>query len=213
MKNSRNEPMSSLTHLIGFFLAVAGLVLLVVFAARHSSAWAIVAFSIFGASMMLLYLFSTIYHFLPSQNRAKEVFHRIDTSMIYVLIAGTYTAVCLTVLRGWWGWTLFGIIWALAAVGVALASAAKIRGWLSITLYLLMGWLGVVALSPLVRSLPLEGLGWLLAGGVFYTIGAAIFSLDAVVPRTMWFGMHEVFHVLVIAGSFSHFWLMLNYVL
>lgn len=210
---SKNEPISSLTHLIGFLLAVAGLVLLVVFAARHGNAWAIVAFSIFGTSMILLYLFSTIYHFLPSPGRAKEVFHRIDKSVIYVLIAGTYTAVCLTVLRGWWGWSLFGAIWALAIFGVVLSSAAKIKGWLSTALYLVMGWLGVIAISPLVSTLPSQGLWWLVAGGVFYTLGAAFFSLDAVVPRTRWVGMHEVFHVLVIAGSFSHFWLLLNYVL
>ncbi|MBI2145617.1 hemolysin III family protein [Candidatus Woesearchaeota archaeon] len=213
MKRAVNEPLSSLIHLAGFFLAIAALVVLVVFAARHKDAWAIVAFSIFGASMMLLYLFSTLYHLVPSSSRAKEVFRRIDKSMIYVLIAGTYTAVCLTVLRGWWGWSLLGVTWAIAVTGIALSSATRMKAWLSTALYLAMGWLGVVAIYPLVQELPAQGLWWLLAGGIFYTLGAAFFSLDSIVPRARWFGMHEIFHVLVIAGSFSHSWLLLNFVL
>ncbi len=213
MQKSTNEPLSSLTHLIGLLLSVAGLVLLIVFAAIHRNALGLVAFSIFGMSLILLYLFSSIYHFIPSLSRAKEVFRRIDQSMVFILIAGTYTAVCLTVLRGWWRWSLLGAIWAFAIVGVSLASAMRMRTWLSTPIYLTMGWLGVIAIFPLTHILSPKGMWWLVAGGVFYTIGAAFYGLDSFVPRTRWFGMHEVFHVFVIAGSFSHFWLMLNYVL
>lgn len=208
---SENEPISSLTHLIGFGLSVAGLVLLVAFAAVRRSALGIAAFSIFGISLILLYLFSTLYHFIPALSRAKEVFHRLDKSMVYVLIAGTYTAVCLTVLQGWWRWSLIVAVWAFAITGISLTSAIGIKSWISTPLYIVIGWLGVVAISPLVHSLPPRGLWWLVAGGVFYTLGAVFFCLDAIVPRTKWFGMHEVFHILVIAGSFSHFWLLLNY--
>lgn len=134
--------------------------------------------------------------------------------MIYVLIAGTYTPICLVPLRGGWGWSIFGVIWGLAILGIILKTTSKkIKGWFSALFYILIGWLILIAFLPLMESLPAHGLGWLVAGGISYTLGTIFFGLDHIVPRTRWFGMHEVFHLFVIGGSFSHFWVMFKYVL
>ncbi len=210
----KNEPISSLTHFIGALLSIAGLVLLILFASKYGNVWHIVAFSIFGSSLILLYFASTLYHLIPADKKIKSVFRRIDHSMIYILIAGTYTPVCLIALRGGWRWSLFGVIWGLAIMGVVYKiTTKKISGWIPVIFYILMGWLVLIAFLPLVRALPIKGILWLVMGGVFYTIGTIFFWLDNILPKKKWFGMHEVFHLFVIAGSFSHFWLMLNYIL
>ncbi len=210
MKN--NEPLSSLTHLIGFLLSIAGLVLLIVFSSLHRTNWHVVGFSIFGASLILLYLASTLYHFFSLDSKAKKIFKKIDHCFIYVLIAGTYTPICLTVLRGGLGWSLFGIIWGLAVFGVVLKSSnIKISEKLSTIIYLLMGWIILIALVPLLNSVNYKGVLFLLAGGIAYSFGTVFFALDKFVPRTRWFGMHEIFHIFVLAGSFLHFWFMLKY--
>lgn len=209
-----NEPMSGLTHFVGFLLAVAALVVLVVFASLYGTAWHVVGFSLFGATMILLYAASTLYHFFPITHAAKEVLRRIDHAMIYVLIAGSYTPICLVTLRGGWGWSLFGVIWGLAILGVVWKSVAKKPNKvLSTLLYIAMGWLAVIALVPLKSSLSVDGLWWLFLGGVFYTGGAIAFAFSHIKFHPRWFGMHEVWHLCVIAGSFSHFWLMLRFVL
>jgi len=209
----QNEPLSSLTHLIGVGLAVAALVLLIVFAALKSTAWHVVTFSIFGASMILLYLASTLYHFFCKTKKAKSFFMKLDHAMIYVLIAGTYTPICLVPLRGPWGWTLFGIVWGLAILGIVWKFTLPMKPVLSTLLYLLMGWIALIAFVPLLEVL--TGLAWLWLGlgGVLYSLGTIFYALDIIVPRTRWFGMHEVWHLFVIAGSFCHFWLMLRHVL
>lgn len=207
-----NEPLSSLTHLIATVLSVAGLVLMVVFAALKSDALHIVAFSIFGASMIMLYLASTLFHFFKKGTTTKEVFLRIDHSMIYILIAGTYTPVCLIVLKGALGWTIFGIIWALAILGVVIKAVwSNKHDKLSTSMYVAMGWLMIFAFVPLKNALPFWGLFWIILGGVSYTVGALFYGLDKYIKRTRWFGMHEVFHIFVMIGSFSHFWVMLRY--
>lgn len=212
--NNHNEPLSSLTHFVAMLLSIAGLTLLTVFASLYSSAWHIVAFSIFGASLVLLYLASSFYHIAPSHHKIKRILQKIDHSMIYVLIAGTYTPICLVPLRGGWGWSIFGVIWGLAILGIILKTTSKkIKGWFSALFYILIGWLILIAFLPLMESLPAHGLGWLVAGGISYTLGTIFFGLDHIVPRTRWFGMHEVFHLFVIGGSFSHFWVMFKYVL
>jgi len=209
-----NEPLSSLTHLIGLFLAIAGLVLLVVFAVLYGSVWHVVGFSIFGSSLILVYFASTLFHFISRTNKAKKILQKIDHLMIYILIAGTYTPIALVVLKGWIGWTLFGVVWFLAIGGIILKLKLKsAKRWFFPLYYVMMGWIAVIVLIPLIRILPQEGIFWTTVGGVFYTLGAIFFSLDHIVLRTRWFGMHEMFHLLVIAGSFSHFWLMLKYVL
>jgi len=212
MKN--NEPLSSLTHFIGFLLSIAGLVLLIVFASLSGTAWHIVAFSIFGTSLILLYLASTLYHFFPKESNAKRIFRKIDYSFIYILIAGTYTPVCLTVLRGGWGWSLFGIVWALAILGVILELInVEVKGWVSTIIYIFMGWIILITLLPLINSISGKGFLILFMGGVSYTAGAIFFALDKIVPRTRWFGMHEIFHFFVLVGSFLHFWFILKYLL
>lgn len=211
----RNEPWSAIIHLIGTLLAITGLVLLVVFAAIKATAWHVVTFSIFGASMVLLYLASTLYHFFfRDKKTVKEVFRRIDHSMIFVLIAGTYTPICLVSIRGGWGWSFFGIIWALAATGISLkSSGVKMSEWFSTTLYVLMGWLIVIAVYPLSKSLPLDALILLLLGGVFYSVGAVFYYIDSKVERKKAFWLHEMFHLFVIAGTLSHFGMMWKFVL
>jgi hemolysin III len=209
-----NEPMAALTHFAGFLLAVAGLIVLVTFAALRGTVWHVVGFAIFGASMVLLYTASTLYHFIPITSKAKKIMQRVDHAMIYVLIAGTYTPICIITLRGAWGWSLFGVIWGLAVVGIVWKSLGIVKDkWLSTLFYLLMGWLAVIALVPLSQTLPPAGLYWLFAGGILYTLGAVAFAFSHVKFHHKWFGMHEVWHLFVMAGNAAHFWMLFRYVL
>ena len=209
-----NEPGSALTHFFGLLLAIAGLVLLVVFAALRGTVWHVVGFTIFGTALILLYLASTIYHFIPLTHRAKKVMQRVDHAMIYVLIAGTYTPICFVTLRGAWGWSLFGVVWGIALFGIFWKAFAKAPNHiLSTGLYVVMGWLALVAFVPLRAALDAGGWFWLVLGGVCYTAGAVVFSFSHIRFHRRWFGMHEVWHFFVMAGSFCHFWLMLRYVL
>lgn len=207
------EPVSSLTHLVGAVLAAAGLVVLVVFSALWATAWHVVSFAVYGASMVLLFSASAVYHFLTQHSRAKRVLRRIDHSFIFLLIAGTYTPVCLVALRGLWGWTLFGIIWGLASVGIVLkALDIKLSRTLSTLLYVGIGWLALIALVPLTQVLSAWALLWLFLGGVFYTGGAVFYVLEQTLWNHMW-GPHEAWHVCVMLGAFCHFWMMLRHVL
>ena len=209
-----NEPLSSLTHLIGLLLSIAGLILIVIFGLTHGNVWHVVSFSIFGATLILLYSTSTLYHFVPKSSKAKWILQRIDHSMIFLLIAGTYTPIGLVVLRGGLGWSIFGIIWGLAILGIVFKLLAKdVWQKCSTVLYVVMGWFALIALKPLIESLGIMGMLWLFIGGIFYTVGVIFYALDRFVPRTRWFGMHEIFHLFVMAGSFSHFWLMFAHIL
>ncbi|MGM5488940.1 MAG: PAQR family membrane homeostasis protein TrhA [Nanobdellota archaeon] len=207
----KNEPGSSLTHLMGFFLAITALVLLIVFAAINRGAIEVVSVTIFGASMILLYAASALFHFIPRGTITKEVFRRIDHSMIYILIAGTYTPICLSVVRGALGWTLFGVIWGLALLGVIIKSTGiRIKEYISTTGYVLMGWLAIFSIKPVFLETGALGIFWLTTGGVLYTIGALIYFIDFRNPKYKVFGAHEIFHLLVIGGSFCHFWFILS---
>lgn len=210
---NKNEPYSSLTHFVGVLLSIAGLVLMVVYAVKYSSTAHIVGFSIFGASLIMLYSASTIYHILPITTKWKKILQRIDHSMIFVLIAGTYTPICLTLPDRAWGWSLFGVVWGVAVLGIILKSTGiMMRGWISTFLYIAMGWLALIAIYPLMQWLTTEALIWLFIGGAFYTIGCIFYALDKKIGMPRWFGMHEIFHLFVLAGSISHFWLMFNFV-
>ncbi len=200
------ERFNGITHLMGAGLALAGMVVLVVVAARQGDAWKIVSFSLYGATLFLLYGFSTLYHSL--RGRAKAIFRRFDHLAIYLLIAGTYTPFALVTLRGGWGWSLFGTIWGLAVVGMALEFLPR-RGAriLPVVIYLLMGWLALIALEPLLQALPWIGFVWLLVGGVFYTVGVVFYSLDKRLGYA-----HGIWHLFVLAGSISHFVAIFNYV-
>lgn len=193
------ERLNSSTHLAGTVLAAIGVPLLIVLAARSGDAWKIVACAIYGAALFLLYGTSTLYHSL--RGRAKRVLRKLDHCSIYVLIAGTYTPFALVTLRGAWGWTLFGLAWGLATLGIAQEFVfGKGRRRLSILIYVVMGWMGVAALRPLAAGLGAPGLAWLLAGGLLYTGGIAFYLLDERVRH-----FHGVWHLFVLAGSAAHF--------
>ena len=211
---SRDERLSSATHFAATLLSIAGLSFLVTLAAIRGTALHVVSLAIFGASLVLLYLSSTLYHFFSKEHPAKDLFQTLDHVMIYALIAGTYTPLVLLVLPPAWGWSMFGVIWGLALCGI-LAKTFRIPhpGWVSASFYLLMGWLVVIALVPLKDALPLEGVLWLLAGGIFYTAGVVFFALDSRTPPGRWYTFHDIFHLFVMLGSFSHFWFMLKFAL
>jgi hemolysin III len=201
-----DEVLNSVTHIVGAALALAGLVVLVVSAAERGDAWRVTSFSVYGATLFLLYLSSALYH--SSGGRAKKIFRVIDHQSIYLLIAGTYTPFTLVTLRGPWGWSLFGVIWALAAFGVVLdAVHRKGRRIPQLVIYLLMGWLITLALGPLLRALPLGGFLLLMAGGVFYTSGVAFYLMDQRFPY-----FHGIWHLFVLAGSVCHYAAVLFYV-
>ena len=201
------ERFNSISHLVGATLALAGVVVLVTLASWKGDPWKIVSFSIYGASLFLLYTLSTLYHSL--RGRAKDIFRKLDHIAIYLLIAGTYTPLTLVTLRGAWGWSLFGIIWGLAITGIVVDSLHKQGSrTIQMVIYLLMGWLIVVAMYPLIQALPSGGLLLLVLGGVFYTSGMIFYAIDDRMKHA-----HGIWHLFVLAGSISHFLAMLLYVL
>jgi hemolysin III len=199
------EIANSVSHGIGFLAAVVATPFLVVAAARRGGWLAVVGASLFAGTVIMLYLASAIYHALPS-NKAKRVFRVIDHSAIFLLIAGTYTPFTLGVLRGVWGWTLFGIVWTLAVLGVALKATGGIRyPRLSTMLYVCMGWLALIAIRPLWVRVPVAGWAWLIAGGLAYTAGVAFYAAERVR-----YG-HFVWHLFVLMGTVCHFFAVLWY--
>lgn len=215
-QKKENELFSSITHFVGFLLSIAGLTLLVVFSTRYGTVGHVVGFYIFGFGLILLYLASSIYHFISKAHKMKGIFQRIDHIMIYILIASTYTPLTLVLPERRWGWTLFGIIWGIAFIGIIIKIfQTNAKKWIAPTLYVVMGWIIVIVLPLLIKSLPLAGIWWLFFGGILYTIGVVFFVLARYIPRKRWFGigMHEIFHLFVMGGSFSHFWFMFKYVL
>jgi hemolysin III len=200
------EIANALSHGLGLLLAVASLPILVWQAARLGGAADVVGASIFAGTGVGLYFVSTLYHALPA-GRAKSWFCRLDHAFIYVFIAGTYTPFTLGVLRGPWGWTLFGVVWGLATVGVLLKLLQLLRHpYISTGLYVAMGWVVLVAIGPMIERMPPAGLAWLVAGGVSYTLGAAVFLLDERVRYA-----HAAWHFLVLGGSVCHFFAALGY--
>ena len=205
-QSAGEEIANTLSHGVAALAALAALPLLVIGAARDGSTAGIVGASIFGVTMLLLYLASSIYHALPA-GRAKRVFLRLDHCAIFLLIAGTYTPFTLGALHGAWGWALFGTVWGLALTGIVLKAVFGARYQaLSTALYLAMGWLVVVAAQPMLRAVPTAGLLWLLAGGLAYTAGVGFFLADGRVRYA-----HFVWHLFVVAGSFFHFLAVLDY--
>ena len=199
------EIANSVSHGVGLLAAVAATPVLVLSAVRHGGAARIAGASVFAAAMVLLYLASTLYHALP-RNRAKRVFQVLDHAAIYVMIAGTYTPFTLGVLGGTWGWTLFGIVWGLALGGIVLTVVGGMRyPKLRTSLYLAMGWLILVAVKPLWLRMPSEGLFWLLAGGIAYTVGVVFYA-----AKRLRYG-HFVWHLFVIAGTACHFIAVLRF--
>jgi hemolysin III len=194
------ERFNSISHLIGAVLAVAGLAALVTMGALERDAYKVVSFSVYGAMLLMLYTISTLYHSVRHP-RLKAVLQKCDHSAIYLLIAGSYTPFTLVTLRGPWGWSLFGVSWALAAIGIAqeLTLGRRTRS-VSMVLYVLMGWLALVAFRPLVAALPRPGLEWLVAGGVVYSAGIYFFINDERIRHG-----HGIWHLFVLAGSLCQF--------
>ena len=200
------ELANSISHGVGFGLAVASLPVLLIFAPLHLSAIHIAALCVFSATMMWLYGVSAVYHAWPA-GPAKAWLNRLDHAAIYLFIAGSYTPFVLGVLRGGWGWALFAIVWSMAILGVAAKLLHRLRHPLwSTGLYVVMGWLAVIAIVPLTSRMPSAGLAWLLGGGVAYTVGAVVFMFDSRVRYA-----HFVWHLFVLGGSACHFVAVLRY--
>ncbi|SEJ87520.1 MULTISPECIES: hemolysin III family protein [unclassified Pseudomonas] len=201
------EKFNAWTHLVGAVLASIGAVWLLVIASLAGDVWKIVSVAVYGVALVLLYSASTVYHSV--RGRAKAIMQKVDHFSIYLLIAGSYTPFCLVTLRGPWGWTLFGIVWGLAVIGVLQEikprSEARV---MSIVIYAVMGWIVLVAVKPLMAALGTAGFTWLALGGVFYTVGIIFFALDHRLRHA-----HGIWHLFVIAGSLLHFVAITAYVL
>jgi len=201
-----HEPISGLTHLAGALLALIGAVSLLVPAIQSGNTLQIIAFAVYGASLLALYGASSAYHLLRLSESGTRTLRRLDHTMIYILIAGSYTPLCLIALRGPWGWSLLGVVWGLAVAGfiLTLFHLDKSR-WLTIGIYIGMGWLAVVAFVPLLQRVPPVGFFWLVLGGVIYSGGAIIYALKRPDFAPGVFGFHELWHLFVMAGSAAHF--------
>jgi hemolysin III len=201
------EKFNAVTHLVGAVLALAGAIVLVLVAAALRDPWKVVSVSIYGATLVLLYSASTLYHSL--RGRAKDLLREVDHHSIYLLIAGSYTPFCLVTLRGTWGWSLLVAIWGLAATGSLQEfrpkNEARVR---SVVIYLLMGWAAMAALVPLLRALGGAGFTWVAVGGLFYTVGIVFYALDARLRHS-----HGIWHLFVLGGSLTHYFVILHYVL
>lgn len=193
------ERFNGYTHLAGAVLAVVGATVLVVLGALKADPWRIVSFSVYGATLVVLYLASTLYH--STRGRAKNVLRTLDHCSIYLLIAGTYTPFALVTLRGAWGWTLFGAVWALAVVGIVqeiwIAKGARV---VSLVIYVLMGWLAIVAVAPLFHALAWHGMVWVVGGGLLYTAGIVFYLYDERIRH-----FHGIWHLFVMGGSTAHY--------
>jgi hemolysin III len=201
------ERFNAWTHLVGAVLAFIGVVWMLVLASLDGNVWKIVSTAIYGVTLLLLYSVSTVYHSV--RGRAKVIMQKVDHLSIYLLIAGSYTPFCLVTLRGPWGWTLFGIVWGLAVIGmlqeIKPRSEARV---MSIVIYAVMGWIVLVAVKPLIAALGTAGFTWLAAGGVLYTVGIIFFAFD-----NRFRHWHGIWHLFVIAGSLLHFVAIFFYVL
>ncbi len=205
------RPWSALTHGAGAVLAVLGTVFLLTRSALLGDIWRTVSLAIYGVSMICLYTASALYHYLNVPVAGRLALRKLDHCSISLLIAGSYTPICLTVLReqGAWGWSVFGVVWAMALASCCLSLVwINSPRWLTSGVYLLMGWVAVFALYPLSKVLPAEGFLWLVLGGLLYTVGGVLYAVKWPGRNNPRFGCHEVFHLFILAGSLCHFVLM-----
>ena len=207
------EPVNSLTHFAGIVFGVVALVVLLVLS--NGEPWRTTSFAIYGSSLILLYTASTLYHSLRVRPRVLKILKQFDHMAIFALIAGTYTPITLVTLQGdkaAWGWSIFGIIWCFALLGLVFKLLwLGAPRWLYTALYLLMGWMAVIGIVPIVQTMPLGGVVWMALGGLFYTVGAGVYALKK--PNlSRHFGFHELWHLFVMAGTVCHFVMMLEYV-
>jgi hemolysin III len=204
--NATEEKWNIITHGFGLILSLIGMVLLIVHSSLYEDAWHIVSFSVYGASMVVLYTASTVFH-ASKPGELRKKLNIFDHASIFFLIAGTYTPFTLVTLRGGWGWSLFGVVWGLAIAGIILKLFYTGRfEKISTAIYVVLGWIIIIAIKPLINAFPLEGLFWLGLGGISYSVGA-VFFLWHKLPFN-----HAIFHVFVLVGSISHFLAVYFYV-
>ncbi len=208
------DPISGYSHIVGGILAIAGTALLMIVAIKNNQWDKIFPFLVFGLSMVMLYFSSGLYHLFGKNAEEVDVFRKIDHAMIYILIAGTYTPLCLIALKGILGTTSFITIWIIAIFGISTVFFkkfwAKMPRWGSTGIYIIMGWISIFLIYPLSQNISSQGITWLIIGGAFYTIGAVIYALKK--PNTFkGFGFHEIFHIFVLLGTASHFWCIFHY--
>lgn len=209
------DPGSAITHFIGMIMAIFAATPLLIRAASRPDRIHIVSLAVFIISMILLYAASTAYHSFNLSEKANIILKKIDHMMIFVLIAGTYTPVCLIVLNGTIGYTLLALVWGIALAGIVIKALwVTCPKWFSSILYIAMGWVCVLAFTQILNSLSPAAFGWLLAGGIIYTIGGVIYALKLPIfnAKHSAFGSHEIFHLFVMGGSLCHFILMFNYI-
>ena len=209
--NDGLRPYSALTHGIGALLAAAATGVLVALSALAGGARQIVGYSVYGATLIGLYTASTLYHCIPAKAGGRRALRTVDHIMIYMLIAGTYTPLCLLPLKGAWGWSVFGVIWGLAVAG-SLVKLFWLNAprWVSAAAYIGMGWMIVVAIYPMIQTMSGRGLMWLGLGGVFYTAGGVLYARKWPGRDRRFFGFHEVFHIFIMLGSVCHYAMMVN---
>ncbi len=207
------EPVNGLTHFVGVLLSIVALVVLLWLAIAARDARRLIAFTIFGLSQIALFTASTLYHSLPLTPAGIAKLRRIDHMMVFVLIAGTYTPICLVALKGSWGWSLLAVVWGIALCGLIVKTRwMHAPKWLSTGIYLLMGWAAVVVAPVLFHRLPTGALLWLLAGGIIYTVGAVIYALKRPNPIPGVFEAHALWHLFVLGGSACFFWVIVRYI-
>ncbi len=202
----QGERFNGYTHLLGALLALAGVTFLIVQGVLHGDVWQIVSFAIYGATLMLLFSISTLYH--STRGKAKNVFRKLDHSAIYLLIAGTYTPFTLVTLRGPWGWSLFGVVWGLAILGITQElTLARGQRYPSLAIYVVMGWLAVIGVVPMIHALTWSGFIWVAAGGVVYTLGTVFYFFDEKFKH--W---HGIWHLFVLGGAVIHYFAIFKFV-
>ena len=206
------EPVNTLTHMLGLIASVWGLILLILLSSRIAGVWHVISFSIFGITLISMYGSSSLYHALDLSLKKMDLLRKIDHIFIFLLIAGTYTPFCLIPLRGGWGWSILGVVWGVAAAGIIIkAGGFQIHRRVSTGIYLVMGWIIIVAVVPMCNRLSPGCLIWLALGGLFYSVGAVIYGRKKPDPWPGFLGFHEIWHFHVLLGSFCHFWVMYRY--
>lgn len=216
MKNIFRDPVSGLTHLFGALASLIGLIILIRYELNipNSTPLGLTAVIMFGISLILLYTASSVYHLVKSSDKVIKTLRKLDHSMIFILIAGTYTPVCLISLHGKLRWIMFISIWVLAIIGVSFKMIwFNCPRWLSTLFYVFMGWIAVFLISPISKAINIKGIVWLILGGVFYTVGAVIYAAKWPKINSKVFGFHEIFHLFVLVGSFCHYFMVFKYVL
>lgn len=204
------EPFNAWSHAPAVLAAAVGLVVLVW---KAEGALATTAYAVYGASLVLVFLASTLYHALPLDRQGVKTLQRVDHSAVFLVIAGSYTPICLLALPPGWGWSLFGVVWALTAVGIVTRTLVdEVPPWASVAVYLAMGWTAIVAVGPMLSVFSWTGLAWLLAGGLAYSVGAVVYATEWPDPLPGHVGAHGLWHLFVIAGSVFHYIFMVGYV-